>query len=75
MQEDRLRPALTRAEDIGVREAAAAGEAGEDVGHVDVDGGEAGSVEGEGHFRVAVYALFSEDRDTWSGDEGLEGSG
>ena len=68
--EHALGPAGTGAEDVAVGEATAGDEAGEvlevdaageEVGHVDVDGVEAGAAEGECHFVLAVDALFAED--------------
>ena len=73
MQEDALGPALAGAEDVAVAETTAGGEtgeaceadaAGEDVGHVDVDGREASDGEGEGHLGLAVDTLLAQDGDT-----------
>ena len=47
--------------------------AGEEVAHVDIDGGEAGAVEGIGHLVLAVDALFAEDGDAGAG--GVEEGG
>jgi hypothetical protein len=71
VEENRLRPALTRSEDIAVGKAAAGdgalepGErdaAGENVAHVYVDGGKAGTIESGGHLDVPVDALFAQNR-------------
>ena len=70
--EDARRPARSGAEDVAVGEAAAGDESAEvgevdaslvEVGHVDVDGLEAGVLEGGGHFDVAVDALLAQDGD------------
>ena len=70
VEEHTLGPAFAGAEDVAVGEAAAGDEtaeiaqadaAGEDVGHVDVHGLEAGAGEGGGHLDLAVYALLAEN--------------
>src|SRR5579875_54373 len=77
VKEDGFGPAGTCAEDVAVTETAAGGEArevgerlaaGEEVAHVDVDGGEPGAVEGVGHLVLAVDALLAEDGDAGACD-------
>src|SRR5690606_28389536 len=69
--EDGLRPPLPRTQYIAVGEAAARGDAMEvmqrdaardDVAHMDIDGGKAGSIEGRGHLYLAVDPLLAQDR-------------
>jgi hypothetical protein len=97
VKQDRLGPAVSGAEDIPVGEATAGGDAseglegdlaGDDVGHVDVDGLEARGGKSPGHLDVAVNTLLSKDGDLGLGrgggrrgragggvDEGEEGAG
>ena len=72
LKQDRLGPALARAEHVAVGEAAAGGEAleaverhapGDDVAHVHVDRLEAGAVERRRHLDLAVDALLAQDGD------------
>src|SRR5690606_12935859 len=71
VEQDRLGPAFTSPQDVAVREAAAryqalellqADASGQDVAHVHVDSAEACTVEGRGHFHLAVDALLTQDR-------------
>lgn len=64
---------MTCAEDITIRKSTAGSEtgkrgegdaAGDYVGHVYVDSGEASEVEGEGHFSLTVDTLFTKDGHT-----------
>lgn len=72
MEEDRLCPPVSGAEDVAVRESTARGDtlvvgegdlARDEVRHVDVDGSETGLGEGPRHFNVAVDSLLAEDGD------------
>ena len=72
VEQDRLRPALARAEHVAVGEAAARRRARGSrrgrrapaaVAHVHVDGVEAGAVERGGHLDLAVHALLAQDGD------------
>ena len=74
VEENALGPALAAAEHVAVTEAAAGDQAAEifegdaaaeDVGHVDVDGPEAGAGEGGGHLDFAVHALLAQHGDRW----------
>ncbi len=72
VEEDRLGPALARAQHVAVGEPAAGRDAlevreadapGEHVAHVHVVRVEAGAVEGRGHLHLAVHALLAQHRD------------
>ena len=76
IEENALGPAFAGAEDVAVAEATAGGEAAEvaetdataeDIGHVDVDGREAGAGERGGHLDFTVHALLAENRDGGAG--------
>ena len=73
MEQDGFGPALTGTQHITVGETTAGGETGEagqghttrdDVGHVDIDSGEAGGVEGESHLSLAVHTLLTQNGNT-----------
>ncbi len=72
VEEDRLGPALARAQHVAVAESAAGDESViavesrapvDEVRHVHVDGRESGAVEGRRHLDLAVDALLAQDRD------------
>ncbi len=73
VEQDRLGPALTGAEDVAVGEAAAGDQtaevgqvnaAAEDVAHVHVDRAETGAVEGCRHLDLTVDTLLTQNGDT-----------
>ena len=70
VQQDRLGPALTGTKNVAVGETTAgshtnkAGKGNtsrDDIGHVDIDGGEAGHVESESHLSLAVHTLLTQN--------------
>ena len=72
IEQDRLRPATTGAEYVTIGEATASHQTGElgqadatadDVGHVYVDRGETGLIEGGRHLDMAIDPLLAQDRD------------
>ena len=72
VEQDRLRPASAAAKHVAIRKTATGSEAleipeadapFEDVAHVHVKCGKAGTVKGSRHFDLAIHALFTQDGD------------
>ena len=79
--QNRGSPAAAGAEYVAVTETATCGESlegfqldapGQDVAHVDIDRGEAGTRESGSHFHLAVDTLFAQDGDPGPGALGLD---
>ena len=75
VEQDRFRPALTGTQHIAVRETATGDQrlelfqtatSGQQIAHMNVNGGETCPIKGGGHLYMGVHALLTQHRDPWT---------